>query len=205
MRRSTLTKRGLFLAGCTLLVAAAWFLLFSSDNHERASARFVELLRRQDWGAIFDQAPSQEFERIPLSRDQYVAFASTISRELPSDWEKIQIDDRERYEKNLNGGQYGFLVLLPFTPKRTDVEPKLMLHAHRLKDRWAISPAGLPVRLAKLSSKDSVGTVRLLLRAMEAANIEKFPTDLDRTVLSRRALEKYLENPEIKPDIYVRG
>ena len=58
-----------------------------------------------------------------------------------------------------------------------------------------------------LCSRKSSARLAKLLPILSARKkvFERFPTDLDRTVLSRHALEKYLENPEVETDIYIRG
>lgn len=185
-------------------LAVVFALRVDRGSPEESAKEFLELVRSRDWGGIYDQAPPTEFANLGLTRDKYITFVSSLAQGLPeSGWEKTSIDWALESRKNESEGVYAVMFRLPFASVRPERSNGQMLHVHRLRTGWSVSPAGFPLLFATIPARDKLDSCKRLLTAMKAAGIERFPTDISKTVLSRRGLEEYLTDSRKDGGIYI--
>lgn len=192
-----LVTRKILVAGIVFGVIVATvggILFFNRDTRERAATNYADLLRRQDWGGIYDQAPETELREYSVTRDQYIKFAEVIARGLPPDgWSGFTIDESDKdVAAHERKGVYVVMLKIPFRAAREEVPSKVLIHVHRTPDGWKVSPAGILKRLADLQSGSKAESIQVLLEAMDAADVEYMPVDVNKMVLVRQGLRQYL-------------
>src|SRR5574338_376546 len=76
------TKRKVAWCSIAILIASAVWLwrYLGSPNVDRTASRMAEVMRRGDWGEVYDLASDKEKKMQPFGRKQFVELMSLIAK-----------------------------------------------------------------------------------------------------------------------------
>ncbi len=187
----------LTIAGLVVFVATR------QNTHIAAANDFQGYLRKQDWGAIYDQSPEIELKRFPITKQQYIKFLTSIVNSSPQfDWELATVNFGESAGR-VENGEFVVFYTLALRGQQGKEIPKAGLQVLRSEAGWHACAADLPLAIARLGTPDDTERFKILVKAMKDAGIAKFPANISILALDRGKLEEYIARPVDDPYPYV--
>lgn len=200
----------LIVSSLLCLALTVWllkvFLEYRAKNPTPVERDAIAAVRAQDWGTLYDLAPTELWAEQGITRDQVVTlFRSVTAKAPPGAFDGMKTEPLVGGAADNAKGLSGVFLAFPNAPKRPDgLVAGDVIHTYRTRDGWRTDLGRLPVIIALWSDTDRKRAWATFAVALEQANIRDYPMRARGMMVDRKKLDAYLAGRCSEDDIYVR-